>query len=386
MVTEHAPDRTRGKVVTTEYGPAFFNQPRGEARNGFAPLLLGGGADRPMRNPSSRRRSPAIHSQLLRLRDMFYPELQGQPSSSEWVGPMAFTPDQLPVIGFLRPGIVIAAGYNGYGGSYTTAAGQAAAVMALTRQVPEWVPEDVFSPRRLLCDSPLFVQRHDGLWRIAAALCHRLRAVNQEIAGNLHDAPANGTGEPLRTLARSRIRRASRASITPGVLKAFPTFRRFTLNELRELLKLMRSWHAPKGSVVCAEGSPGGSCFVIVRGAIEVSIQVRGEQQMIARLPPSHIFGQVSLIDHKRRSATCTAHTDTLLAEMARENCIRLFRGESQTALKFLGALNDGLISALRAADRRLLQWNGAQSEANLRVPAAPQLRNAPFEAGFIPG
>src|SRR5262249_40986718 len=117
MVTEHAPDRTRGKVVTTEYGPAFFNQPRGEARNGFAPLLLGGGADRPMRNPSSRRRSPAIHSQLLRLRDMFYPELQGQPSSSEWVGPMAFTPDQLPVIGFLRPGIVIAAGYNGYGGS-----------------------------------------------------------------------------------------------------------------------------------------------------------------------------------------------------------------------------------------------------------------------------
>ena len=30
---------------------------------------------------------------------------------------MAFTPDGLPCIGFLRPGLVIAAGYNGYGGA-----------------------------------------------------------------------------------------------------------------------------------------------------------------------------------------------------------------------------------------------------------------------------
>src|SRR5262249_11660457 len=36
MVTEHAPDRTRGRVVTTEYGPTFFNQPRGGLSNGRA--------------------------------------------------------------------------------------------------------------------------------------------------------------------------------------------------------------------------------------------------------------------------------------------------------------------------------------------------------------
>jgi hypothetical protein len=60
LVTENATDRTRGRVVTTEYGPAFFK--RGEACDSFAPLLLGGRADRPMKNPASRRRSPAIHS------------------------------------------------------------------------------------------------------------------------------------------------------------------------------------------------------------------------------------------------------------------------------------------------------------------------------------
>lgn len=136
MLTEHALDRARGRSITTEQGPAFFNQPRAEARNGRAPLLFGGGKDRPMKNPASRRRSLGIHHQLLRLRDRYYPELCGQPPTSEWVGPMAFTPDALPAIGFVRPGVILAAGFNGYGGSYCTAAGQASAEMALTDESP----------------------------------------------------------------------------------------------------------------------------------------------------------------------------------------------------------------------------------------------------------
>ena len=51
---------------------------------------------------------------------------------------------------------IIAAGYNGYGGSFTTAAGLAAARMALTSSTPDWVPEDVFSPRRLLTSEGSF--------------------------------------------------------------------------------------------------------------------------------------------------------------------------------------------------------------------------------------
>ena len=62
---------------------------------------------------------------------------------------MGFTPDQLPAIGMLRPGVVVAAGFSGYGGSYTTAAGEAAAALALTAEAPPWLDEDVFAPTRL---------------------------------------------------------------------------------------------------------------------------------------------------------------------------------------------------------------------------------------------
>ncbi|MEO5817974.1 MAG: FAD-dependent oxidoreductase [Gemmatimonadaceae bacterium] len=94
QVTEHAPDRARGRAVTCEYGPVFFNQPRSDARHGRAPVLMGGGDDRPMQSPSSRRRSVQTHERLLALRDHYFPELRGQPPSAEWVGPMAFTPDR----------------------------------------------------------------------------------------------------------------------------------------------------------------------------------------------------------------------------------------------------------------------------------------------------
>jgi glycine/D-amino acid oxidase-like deaminating enzyme len=152
MLTEHAPDRTRGRIVTSELGPVYFNQPRSGVRGDRAPLLMGGGDDRPMQNPRSRRRSSAIHRLLLELREGFYPELRGQPPSAEWVGPMGFTPDQLPAIGTLRPGLVVAAGFNGYGGSYTTAAGEAAASLAHTGTAPPWLDSAVFTPTRLVSD------------------------------------------------------------------------------------------------------------------------------------------------------------------------------------------------------------------------------------------
>ena len=69
---------------------------------------------------------------------------------------MGFTPDRMPLMGFLRPGVIVVGGFNGYGGSYTTAAGMAAAQMATTQTVPSWLDAGIFSPKRLLTQKPLF--------------------------------------------------------------------------------------------------------------------------------------------------------------------------------------------------------------------------------------
>jgi glycine/D-amino acid oxidase-like deaminating enzyme len=367
QVTEYAADRTRGRVVTCEDGPAFFNQPREGAHDGQAPLLMGGGADRPMGRPSSRRRSLRVHAQLLALRDRFFPELRGRPPSSEWIGPMAFTPDQLPAIGFLRPGVVVAAGYNGYGGSYTTAAGLAAARMALTGSVPDWVPEDVFSPRRLLSAAPIFMTERDGLWRIATSLCRQLKVVNDQLTEALTlrsslAVPNRRRADPPRV---SRMMRAGAldtapgATIDPELLTALPGFRDFTSAELRHLLQATTRWDLPRGRLVFREGDAGGTCFIVVRGLVDVSIKVRGHPRLLGQLGAGTMFGQVSLIEGEPRTTSCSIRRDAVLAQLERDACERLLRGRVAVALKFLALLNRGLIAALRSADRQLMQLNG---------------------------
>jgi len=357
-VTEFAPDRCRGRIVTSEDGPVYFNQPRADARNGLAPLLMGGGADRFTSNPSGRRRNVNIHSKLLHLREKFYPELKNRPFSTEWVGACGFTPDQLPVVGFLRPGIIVAAGYNGYGGSYTCASGQAAAMMALRGQPPEWLPQDVFSPKRLLAKDPLFMGETDSLWRIAASLCARLRAVNHQISDAI-----SFFGKATRSLPQkhsvsrpSDARSTSASSVDPELLRSLPAFREFTLSESEHLLSMMRRWDLPRGTLLFSQGSVGRSCFVVLGGAVNVGIQVRGQERVIATLQSGSIFGQIALIEGSPRTATCTIHKPAILLEIEQDACKKLFATRSASALKFLAALNQGLISALRGADRQLMR------------------------------
>ena len=369
QVTELAPDRARGRVVTCEDGPAFFSQPRESARNGIAPLLMGGGADRPMSSPSSRRRSPRVHNELLALRDRYYPELRGHPPSAEWIGPMAFTPDQLPAIGFLRPGIVVAAGYNGYGGSYTTAAGLAAARMATTGTVPDWVPEDVFSPRRLTTEEPIFLRERDGLWRIALSLCRQLKTVNREISELLRlraegDASAVPRQVPPRVSRMVRVIESASSlaeSIDPELLVSLAAFRTFTIDEAAELLQSMERWDVTRGTLLFAEGDAGATCFVVLRGLVDVSIKVRGQAQLLAQHGPGSIFGQESLIGGEPRSVSCSVRRDAVLAAIDSAACERLLNNRSALALKLFAALNEGLVAALRSADRQLMRLNAEQ-------------------------
>jgi CRP/FNR family transcriptional regulator, cyclic AMP receptor protein len=139
-------------------------------------------------------------------------------------------------------------------------------------------------------------------------------------------------------------------------LLEFDSFRKFSLAEIRHLLPLMRRWDLAKDTIVFTEGSPGGTCFVIVEGAVDVSINARGQQQLLATLNAGGIFGQMSLIEGEPRTATCSVRTNAVLLEFEREPCERLLRSGSATALKLLATLNEGLISALRGADHRLIQ------------------------------
>jgi CRP-like cAMP-binding protein len=182
--------------------------------------------------------------------------------------------------------------------------------------------------------------------------------VNEQISFEFtYDAtsfPGETPDTPTMTLERMTSQPGS--TIKPDALRDFPLFADFSDRELLQLLRLMRCWNLLRGTVVVSEGGPGGGCFIIVSGSVDVTVRVRGRQQLLARLPAGRIFGQVSLISGEARSATCSMSNDGIILELKRKPCEALLSAGSKTALKFLAALNQDLMNALRRADQRLLQ------------------------------
>jgi glycine/D-amino acid oxidase-like deaminating enzyme len=58
--------------------------------------------------------------------------------------------------GFAPDALIVAAGFNGYGGTYCVEAGRLASLMATTGETPPEIPEDMFSPHRFLTRRPLW--------------------------------------------------------------------------------------------------------------------------------------------------------------------------------------------------------------------------------------
>jgi CRP-like cAMP-binding protein len=229
----------------------------------------------------------------------------------------------------------------------------------------------------------LFLTERTGLWRVASSLCQQIESVNRELSEALtlhHATPIAATNPTARILGPAGESLAS-DSIEPESLTAFDSFSKFSREELRALLGLMRRWDLTKDTVIFTEGSPGGTCFVIVEGAVDVSINAHGQEQLLATLTAGAVFGQMSLIEGVPRSATCSVRADAVLLEIEREPCEELLRSGSPMALKFLATLNEGLISALRGADLRLMQLDRPDSQ---RTTAEVPKSCAPASARIV--
>lgn len=97
-------------------------------------------------------------------------------------------------------------------------------------------------------------------------------------------------------------------------LRSVPIFSTVTddlIDHLRDKVELVR--YAP-GQIICAEGEPADSFFLVRIGFVKVS-QRRGQDEMVlAYLPRGGYFGEMGLLRQGTRTATCSAldHVDVV--------------------------------------------------------------------------
>ena len=110
------------------------------------------------------------------------------------------------------------------------------------------------------------------------------------------------------------------------------------------------------GETIFSEGQPGNKLFIVRSGSVALTTKVENEVLPLTELGPGEVFGEMSLIDEKPRSATATAVTDVTC------HCISkaLFRNKFKTEVpKWMQSLYLSMGQRLRATTLRSLPGGG---------------------------
>ena len=103
--------------------------------------------------------------------------------------------------------------------------------------------------------------------------------------------------------------------ITWTMVARVPLFQTLSASEVGDILKLLIARRVDAGEIIARKGTEADSMFFIVSGGVEIVI---GGRKL--RLTPGNFFGEVSLLQSTRRSATSVALTRAdLLVLQARD-------------------------------------------------------------------
>lgn len=86
----------------------------------------------------------------------------------------------------------------------------------------------------------------------------------------------------------------------------------------------------PKDTMIFAEGQVGQEMYILQRGQVKISKVVGDKEVLLAILKPGDIFGEMSLIENKPRSASADAYEDAVLLAVNRANFQRMVTTQPQ--------------------------------------------------------
>ena len=86
----------------------------------------------------------------------------------------------------------------------------------------------------------------------------------------------------------------------------------------------------PKNTMIFSEVMPGQELYIIQKGSVKITKIVNDTEVLLAVLKAGDIFGEMSLIEDKPRSASAIAYEDTQLLAVNKENFSRMVTQQPQ--------------------------------------------------------
>lgn len=121
------------------------------------------------------------------------------------------------------------------------------------------------------------------------------------------------------------------------LLSRSPLFAGLAADELNSLVKYARTKRIAANEVVFHKGAPGDQMFAIIGGRMKiVTLSDEGKEIVLAILAPGDVFGEISLLDGRARTATVIAAENGELLILERHEFIPFLERHPKIAIKLL--------------------------------------------------
>lgn len=101
----------------------------------------------------------------------------------------------------------------------------------------------------------------------------------------------------------------------------------------------MKTVNFKAGDTIISEGDDGRTAFLIIDGAVEVSIGQGSTAKTVGNFGIGDVFGEMSLIEPGKRTATVKAVADTECIETSYEEFVARIQENPKAALEFMKTL-----------------------------------------------
>ena len=121
--------------------------------------------------------------------------------------------------------------------------------------------------------------------------------------------------------------------------------------ELVELASVIESHTVAAGEIIFHAGDIGDALYVVRSGEVELFVKdTTGQKIVLTVAEKNDLFGELSMLDSRPRSATALALVDSELLLLDRGDLLLLFRKQPGASLNMLAAMSE----KVRKADRLL--------------------------------
>ncbi len=123
-------------------------------------------------------------------------------------------------------------------------------------------------------------------------------------------------------------------------LRSIPMFKGIEPAKLRLLAFISERMTFRPGEVLCKQGEPGDSAYIILSGMADVLVDTGGGQQRkVAEIKQNDVVGEIAILCDTPRTATVSASSDLIALNISKDNFFKLLKEFPDVSLEVMRVL-----------------------------------------------